>query len=233
MARFNTPITDPNIEAVLRGLDHQSIRIARSREQQEKLAGFFSQYVLPNLLIQETPDGQAHTYDHTRISAVGSDGSLLHVRLHEQVVGQTVDSSIRHMAVISHLDDPNEASLFFAHSRDTRHYDGTTETVFTAAQPDQIDGLQVVDQPMNQLQWDIEKYLAREEEMHALPKVSLTSKEWKYRRSDGHWELLQDLEGVKNRVAIANLRGLGCAAMPMAQPEEYMGTGQFSQKVLA
>lgn len=234
MARFETPIDDPQAAAALRGLDLQSVVIAKSFERSSRLHAFYDQYVEPDTLELNPGDDGMGRYDHQRISAIGDDGSLLHIRLHRQVVGRRVDPSISHLAVIGHIDDPHPARLLTATSEDFVRYDATRQTVFTIGQPDEEQGLQVVDEPMNQLQWNIEKALNRERALRALPLVALTGNGWEYRRSDSHWEKLHDLHRVRERVSQALSRGLGYVALPEVRPQaqEEAGARQFDQKVV-
>lgn len=231
MARFETPIEDQHIADALHGLDLQSVLLARDFDQSSRLHAFVDQYVDPEMLEYETPDGEVHRYGHKRISAIGDDGSMLHIRLHEQTPGHTIDPAIRHIAVISHIDDPNPATIAPATSKDTVHYDGTRQTLFTIGQPD-VQGLRVVETPMNQRQWDMEEVLARELALASRPLVSLTGNGWEYRRSDRHWEKLHDINQMRERVSRALSKGIGYAALPDVRPIPQEEPGQLGEKMV-
>mgnify|MGYP000945066421 CR=1 FL=1 len=231
MARFETPIEDPHTAEALKGLDLQSVLLARDFDQSSRLHAFVDQYVDPEVLQYEMPDGEMHNYSHTRVSAIGDDGSLLHIRLHEQVIGQLIDPAIRNIAVISHVDDPNPATIMFATSEDTVRFDGTRQTTFTVGQPD-TQSLRVVEEPMNQLQWDVETVLVRELALASRPLVKLTGNGWEYRRSDRHWEKLHDINQVRERVARALSKGLGYAALPDVRPALQEDPGQLDEKMV-
>lgn len=231
MARFETPIEDQRIADALNGLDLQSVLLARDFDQSSRLHAFVDQYVDPDTLEFEMPDGEVHRYGHKRVSAIGDDGSLLHIRLHEQVPGQSIDPAIRNIAVISHVDDPNPVTIMPAVSEDTVRFDGTRQTMFTVGQPD-IQSLMAVEAPMNQLQWDMERVLARELALASQPIVSLTSNGWEYRRSDRHWEKLHDISQVRERVARALSQGLGYAALPDVRPALQEEPGQLGEKMV-
>lgn len=231
MARFEIPIDNPEAARLLRGLDRQSVMIARSPEQRAKLCHFFFHYVRPDILSVDDLEGAPQRYAHQRFSAVGGDGSLLHVRVREHVPGQSFDESLGHVAIISHLDDPNEATTHFI-SEDRRvHFDGTTESVFKAIAPAEQGGLQVVEGAPGQIGWDIEKALMREANAQALPEISITGRGWLYQRSDGHLERLSDMHGVRERVALATFRGLGSSAA-LAVSGQPVESGQFEQKMV-
>jgi hypothetical protein len=231
MARFETPINQPHVADALHGLDLQSVLLARDFERSSRLHAFVDQFVEPDTLQHETLDGQVHDYRHTRLSAIGGDGSLLHIRLHEQVQGQVIDAGVRNIAVISHVDDPNPATILFADSTDTVRFDGSRETTFVVGEPE-TDGLRSVDAPMNQLQWDMEQVLARELALASLPLVHMNGNGWEYRRSDRHWEKLRDIRFVRERVSRALSQGLGYAALPDVRPEAQEDTGQLDQKMV-
>lgn len=232
MTRFETPIHDPQVAAALHGLDPNSVMISRSFERSSRLNAFIDQYVEADTLEFEASDETIHQYDQSRFSAIGDDGSLLHLRMHRQVPGQSIDPSFGHLAVISHIDDPRPVTIQPASCEDVVHFDGSRESIFTIGQLDD-EGLQVVDAPMNELQWGIEKVLAREWALTSLPTISVTGNGWEYRRSDRHWEKIHDIYQVRERVSIALSRGLGYAAMPILRTSPEDETGQFSQKVLA
>lgn len=231
MARFETPIEDRHIADALNGLDLQSVLLARDFDQSSRLHAFVDQYVDPDTLQYEMPDGEIHNYGHRRVSAIGDDGSLIHIRLHEQVPGQSINPAIRNIAVISHVDDPNPATIMSATSEDTVRFDGTRQTKFIVGQPD-TQGLRVVEAPMNQLQWDMETVLARELALASRPIVSLTGNGWEYRRSDRHWEKLHDINQVRERVARALSQGLGHAALPDVRPTSQEDPGQSGEKMV-
>lgn len=231
MARFETPIEDQRVAKTLEGLDLQSVQLARNAEQLLRLTAFIDQYANPETLERVAPDGQTHVYRHTRLNAIGEDGSLLHIRLHEQTLGQPVDPSIREIAVISHIDDPNPAYEAFATSELITRFDSSTQTKFTIGQPD-TQNLQLVDRPMNELQWNVEEALLRERALASVPIVALTGNGWEYRRSDGHWEKLGHLLELQKRVSVALSRGLGYAALPEARSEISADYGQFEQKMV-
>jgi len=230
MARFETPIDDPQVAAALHGLDLQSVLMARSFERSSRLNAFIDQYVDPAILEHVTED-EPHRYVYGRVSAIGENGSLVHIRLHEQRVGHTFSEHLAHIAIISHVDDPNPAMVHLATSEDIVRVDATRQTSFKVSTIES-EGLKVVEAPMNQLQWGVEQILAREAALAAQPLVHMTQEGWEYRRSDGHWEKLHDIHMVRERVARALSQGLGYAALPDVRHEPLTETGQVVEKMV-
>ena len=230
MARFEAPIEDQRIAEALRGLDLQSVLLARDFEQSARLHAFVDEYVDPEILEHITEDGVAQSYGHRRISAIGDDGSLLHVRVQQQTPG-VVGASVNHLAVISHVKDPNPASVLLASSHDTIRFDSTRETRFSIGSAG-TPSLQVVEAPLSRSEWDMQSVLDRELAIASLPLILITQNGWEYRRSDGHWEKLSDIKLVQERVSRALSQGLGYASMPEVRPQPEQGTGQYDQKMV-
>jgi hypothetical protein len=232
MTRFETPINDPQIAALLHGLDLQSVSIAQNPEQATRLNAFCDQYVEPDFLEYDGANAGPGVYSHERISAIGDEGSLLHIRLQRQELGATVIGAVRNVAIISHIDDGRAPSIFSADSDDIIRFDGTRKTTFTIGAPQSNEGLYVVEQPSGLMQGQLERTLERERAMAEVPLVVMTGNGWEYRRSDRHWEKLHDIRRARDKVATAISRGLGYAAVS-PETTSAQGTGQFGQKVLA
>lgn len=228
MAGFESPITNREAQHALEGLDLQSVLLSRSFEQSSRLNAFIDQYVDPRELTVDI-DGEPHTYGHRRVSAIGDEGSLVHIRLHEP--HPQLDPSLRHITIISHVDDPQPVSMFPTLASESTRFDGTRLSIFQATATNEA-GLQSVDKLMNELQWEVEKVLAAELAQRALPVISVTQNGWEYRRSDRHWEKLHDIYAVRRRVSMALSRGLGYAAVSQRELNSHEEYGQNSKKVV-
>lgn len=230
LSGFDGEITDVEIAKQLDGLNTHSILIARSFERHSRLNAFHDLYVEPDEIVHQTPQGEQMTFSGTEVSLIGHDGSMIHIR---RGASQSEDAGcpMPMLAVISHIDDPNPATLRLAVRANPQLADGSKSHIYTVGTVEDAN-LQLVERPMNETEWGVEKVLLGNAAHDALPMVKIQGDDMWYRRSDGHWEVCSDLEVMHRRASIALSRQLGYASMPQIAQGEIAQTGQFEQKVL-
>lgn len=211
MTRFETSITNPYLAAKLSGLDPQVVRLARDPVAVQRLDDFITSQVAPEFLDFHIEGVGGHRYVHTRLSAVGLLGTMIHVRLHEQLPLQQMPTGLSHAVVIGQLDGSEDTEPWTAIAQDTVHYDGTRTSIFTMGDlPEPT--LQVVDGSMTEEEWELEQLLEDEAMLAAAPQLEISTRAWRFRRADGSWEPIRDIHEVRRKVGIAIDRGLGKAA---------------------
>jgi hypothetical protein len=161
---------------------------------------------------------------------IGHDGSMIHIRRTTPQADSDLPAPMM-LAVISHIDDPHPATLRLAVRTNPKFADGSKASVYEVGTVEDS-SLQLVERPMNETEWSIEKVLLADTAEKALPVVKIIGDDMWYRRSDGHWEVCSDLEVMHRRASTALSRQLGYASMPQIAEGEITQTGQFEQKVL-
>lgn len=229
LSGFDAEITDLEIAKQLDGLNTRSILIARSFERHSRLNAFHDMYVEPDEILHQTPEGKQLAFGGKELSLIGHDGSMIHIRRGAPEADSDLPAPM--LAIISHIDDPHPATVRLAERTNPKLADGSRASVYEIGSVEDS-SLQLVERPMNETEWGIEKVLLADTAEKALPVVKIIGDDMWYRRSDGHWEVCSDLEATHRRASLALSRQLGYASMPQVREAEDSRTGQFEQKVL-
>jgi hypothetical protein len=232
MNRLEASFTNPSHRRRVSGLDLQVIDIAESAALQRSIHDFMLVAVDP---LEYVADG--HTFNHRRISALGSRGTLLSVYM-QQSPHATRAVEYSHVALTANVSDPIVEA--WSTTLTPQEY-GSQTTELVIGEQDNPDIFTALDLGMSPDELDEQRFqdqLADARDWQELPRIRFGNGPWHYEQN-GAIETLTDLRWIEGRVRLAIARNFGKAVFRRFDPEMYLSpntgadTGQVEQKVVA
>ncbi|MES2876126.1 MAG: hypothetical protein V4678_01520 [Patescibacteria group bacterium] len=229
MSRFETPIKNPSHLNRLNGLSLQAIDIAENPSWQRNINDFMT--VAADA---KSVTAGGHEFNHRRISALGSLGTLVSVYL-QQSPNRSLAIEHAHVAMMASLEDPI-VNAWSTTSLPSEYGASNTEIVIGELGDD--NHLKSVDlslTPAELEEENLRELIELERDWQNFPRIRFGRDAWQLQEG-GATETLSDLAWVKDRVRLAITRGFGKAVVQRFDPEYYESqrhSGQKDEKVVA